>query len=192
MDDGTSPDRPTFAAGVPEAKVVSTSHTRLAIGCGAGVALLFGVFVVAVLAFLGSAWFMARQAVSSMAQAGQVVTSMAQAAGTTAAAAPLAGRMFEGLGAAVGEAILLSWGIDRAAENARRLEYVAQSLREYEQRHGLPPASLSELTLLQGDREDVWGVALEYRVSGAPPQWQIRSAGRDRRFDVDDPWLPER
>lgn len=182
MDDGTSPDRPTFAAGVPEAKVVSTSHTRLAIGCGAGVAFLFGVFVVAVLAFLGSAWFMARQAVSSMAQA----------AGTTAAAAPLAGRMFEGLGAAVGEAILLSWGIDRAAENARRLEYVAQSLREYQQRHGLPPASLSELTLLQGDREDVWGVALEYRVSGVPPQWQIRSAGRDRRFDVDDPWLPER
>lgn len=85
-----------------------------------------------------------------------------------------------------------SWGIDSMAENARRLESIAQSLREYEQVHGHPPDSLQQLRLLSGDLNDVFGNPVGYRVVGQPPRWQLRSAGFDRVVDDLDPWLPER
>lgn len=83
--------------------------------------------------------------------------------------------------------ILLSWGTDRAAENARRLEWIAQSLREYQQVHGHPPASLSDLRVSRSDLNDTFGRPVDYRVVGG--QWEIRSAGRDGGFDANDPWL---
>jgi hypothetical protein len=85
--------------------------------------------------------------------------------------------------------ILLSWGFDRAAENARRLEWMAQSIREHVRVHGQPPADLAELRISRDDLLDVFGTPIEYRVVGSPPEWEIRSAGRDRVFDGGDPWL---
>jgi hypothetical protein len=87
------------------------------------------------------------------------------------------------------ELILQSWGIDRAAENARRLEWMAQGLREYERLHRRPPASLEELPISRDDLRDVFGTPIDYRVMGSPPHWEIRSAGLNRRFDDGDPWL---
>jgi hypothetical protein len=87
------------------------------------------------------------------------------------------------------EAILLSWGRDRAAENARRLEWIAQGLREYQSLHGHPAASLDDLNISRDDLRDVFGMPIEYRVQGSPPCWEIRSAGSDRRFGDGDPWL---
>lgn len=83
--------------------------------------------------------------------------------------------------------ILISWGSDRAAENTRRLEWIAQSIREYQQVHGHPPASLSDLRVAPSDLSDVFGSPVDYRVVGG--QWEIRSAGRDGNFDLNDPWL---
>lgn len=89
----------------------------------------------------------------------------------------------------VGAPFELMWGIDRAQENVRRLEWIAQSIREYQALRGAPPPDLSVLRISQGERLDAFGVPIEYRVTGQPPQWEIRSAGRDRTFDDQDPWF---
>lgn len=74
-------------------------------------------------------------------------------------------------------------------ENARKLEWVAQSLREYQALHGRPPNELAALRGASKDLQDAYGHALEYRVTGSPPRWEIRSAGEDGRFDDRDPWV---
>ena len=189
---GQSPDRPVFVPNAPDPQPVNRRRSScLGTGC-------IGTTLVAVVGFVvavGIALLILREVISKF-----LVPTVTQFTATVVAAPQAiaalgsmnAQGMFKDLGPSIAEAMLLSWGIDRAAENARRLQYLADSLEEHERLHGHPPASLDQLTILAGDRTDVWGVAVEYRQVGSPPRWQIRSAGRDRQFDQGDPWLPER
>ncbi len=189
---GKSPDQPLFVPNAPDAGPERRRRSScLSPGC-------IGTTAVAVVGFVAALW-MAMYMIGQITQR-VLVPTMTQAM-TTVVGAPRAllpngsfsmDGMFKDLGPSIADAMLLSWGIDRAAENARRLQYVADALDEYERLHGHPPASLHELNILAGDRSDIWGVPLEYRLVGSPPAWQIRSAGRDRTLDQADPWLPAR
>lgn len=178
MSEGDSPERPIFVAnsgppaGARPAK--GSAVGCLGLGCGGGAAMIMVAVGVAAITIASAVRQCSTQVGSTV---NQIVTGLV---------VPNMNFNFDFDGLA------RMWGVDVAAENIRRLEYVAQSLEEYEKIHGRPPAALTELTLLAGDREDVWGVQLEYRVVGSPPKWQIRSAGRDRQFDPNDPWLPAR
>lgn len=191
MSSGDSPERPIFVANVP-APVESIARRRS--GCLASPWLRGGC----VAASLGGGLLVLMSTVAAVGVirqcTQQVVAPLARgAAQVMAASGPVQGTNFsDHLSDAIAQAMLLSWGIDRVQENRRRLEFVGQSLLEYERRHGRPPDSLDQLNLLQGDRCDVWDTPLEYRVVGSPKTWQIRSAGMNRRFEPQDPWLPER
>ncbi len=189
MSSGDSPERPIFVANVPapaEAEVRGKPGCLSVRGCLTSVAFAMVIGIAVTLAVAGARRQTAQKLVQSAQQVSQVVSQP-----SPSMTVGFSGKLMQGLDSAVGNAILLSWGIDRMAENGRRLDFVGQSLVEHQRLHGRPPASLSELPLLHGDLLDVWGKPLEYKVEGSPPRWRLRSAGMDRTFDAHDPWLTE-
>ena len=58
------------------------------------------------------------------------------------------------------------------------MDWIAQSIREYQAVHGVPPSELKMLRVWPRDLLDMYGVPVEYRISESPTRWGIRSTGQ--------------